>query len=77
MYLLEYEKIRRNHVQHWAETLEAGDRCKATIRHKTDGSKNRHNVDIVVIENLLSERRIINYFNEITESIPYNELTKV
>ena len=77
MYLLEYEKIRRNHVQHWAETLEAGDRCKATIRHKTDGSKNRHNVDIVVIENLLSERRIIGYFDEITESIPYNELTKV
>ena len=77
MDLLEYEKIRRNHVKHLAETLEAGDRCKVTIRHKTDGSKNRHNVDIVVIENLFSERRIIGYFDEITESIPYNELTNV
>lgn len=76
MDLLEYEKNRKNHVQHWAETLEVGDRCKATIRHKTDGSKNRHNVDIVVIENLFSERRIIGYFDETTESIPYNELTK-
>ena len=76
MDLLGYDKIRRSHVQHWAERLEAGDRCKATIRHKTDGSKNRHNVDIVVIDNLLSERRIIGYFDEITESIPYNELTK-
>lgn len=77
MDLLEYENIRKNHVQHWAEKLEAGDRCKATIRHKTDGSKNRHNVDIVVIENLFSERRIIGYFDETTEVIPYNELTKV
>ena len=77
MDLHEYEKIKREHVSHWAQTLEIGDRCKATIRHQTDGSKNRHNVDIVVIENYKTESYIVGYFDDITEKIPYNELTKV
>lgn len=25
-------------IKHWAEGLQVGDRCKATIRHKKDGT---------------------------------------
>ena len=64
------------YVSHWAEKLKIGDRCKATIRHKTDGSKNLHNVVIIVVENLQSEKKIVGYFKKRKKKIPYNELSK-
>lgn len=36
-------------IAHWATKLEVGDRFKATLRHKTDGTQNKHNVDCIVI----------------------------
>ena len=77
MDLEKFEQIKKTHLNHWAESLEAGDRCKATIRHKTDGSKNRHNVEIIVVSNIQSELRIIGWDKhkpERTFSIPYNGL---
>lgn len=65
------------YISHWAEELESGDRCLATIRHKTDGSKNRHNVEIIVVENLQSEKKIVGYFKKRKKHIPYNELSKM
>jgi len=62
------------HINHWAEELEPGDKCLATIRHKTDGSKNLHNIEIIVIENELLEKRIMGYFKRHKKSIPYNDL---
>lgn len=41
--------------QHWAYSLQVGDRCQATIRHKTDGSKNL--VDVPVIVAAVDRRR--------------------
>ena len=35
--------------KHWAEDLQTGDIVYATIRHKTDGKLNRHNVSCIVI----------------------------
>lgn len=64
------------YISHWAEELQVGDKCKATIRHKTDGSKNLHNVEIIVVENLQSEKKIVGYFNKRKKQIPYNELSK-
>lgn len=64
------------HISHWAEELQVGDRCKATIRHKTDGSKNLHNVEIIVVENLQSEKKIVGYFKKRKKHIFYNELSK-
>ena len=64
------------YISHWAEELQIGDRCRATIRHKTDGSKNLHNVEIIVVENFQSEKKIVGYFNKHKKQIPYNELSK-
>jgi len=63
-------------VTHWAEKLQVGDRCKATIRHKTDGSKNMHNLEVIVVENLQSEKKIIGYFDDQKKHICYNELSE-
>ena len=76
MDLEKFKEIEKKYVSHWAERLEPGDRCKATIRHKTDGSKNRHNVEIIVIENLHSEEKIVGYFKKRKYQISYNELSK-
>lgn len=69
MDLHEYERIKREHVSHWAQPLEVGYICKATIQHQTDDSKNRHNVDavVIVIENhkTKTESYIIGYFDGI------------
>jgi len=74
---MDINKFNTNtHVSHWAETLQIGDRCTATIRHKTDGSKNLHNVDVIVVENNKSKQEIVGYFNKRTKAIAYNELTK-
>lgn len=80
MDLDKFEEIKKNHVSHWAEKLEPGDVCKATIRHETDGSKNRHNVEVIVVENCKSEARITAWDKltwRIKFSINYNELTKI
>ena len=76
MDLIKFNQINHKHISHWAEELEEGDRCLATIRHKTDGSKNLHNVEVIIIENLHSERIIVGYYNNKKYKIPYNELSK-
>jgi len=75
MNLEKFKEIEEKYVNHWAERLEPGDRCKATIRHKTDGSKNLHNVEIIVVENLHSEEKIVGYFKKRKKQIQYNELS--
>jgi len=67
----------QKYTGHWAEELEAGDRCKATIRHKTDGGKNRHNVELIVIENNNNTKQITAWDGENQITIDYNELTKI
>lgn len=47
---------------HWAENLQIGNKCLATIRHKTDGSKNLHNVEVIVIENNCIDKEIVGWF---------------
>ena len=69
--------INSKYVSHWAKDLQVGDRCKATIRHKTDGTKNRHNVEVIVVENLQSKKHILGYFDGCKKLIPYYELSKI
>ena len=61
--------------QHWAELLEVGDRCIATIRHKTDGTKNLHGIEGIVIENNKAKKEISFWFPEFKALVPYNDLT--
>lgn len=65
--------------KHWAEDLQVGDRVLATIRHKTNGKLNRHNVNIVVISNDAVNQEIKGLDNEkgIWLFIPYNELKPI
>lgn len=63
--------------KHWADALEIGDKCLATIRHKTDGSKNLHNVEVIVIENKKKDKEIVGWFPEYKVRIPYNELSEI
>lgn len=63
------------YLKDWREDLQPGDRCLATIRHETDGTKNIHNAEVIVAENNLKLKQIVGfYFKKYT--IPYNELTK-
>jgi len=55
--------------------LEIGDRCKATIRHKTDGSKNLINVDVIVCENNKEASFITVQYKNKKYTVPYNELS--
>jgi hypothetical protein len=64
-------------IKHWAESLEVGDKCLATIRHKTDGSKNLHNVEVIVIENNATKEEISAWFPEYKAVIPYNDLKEL
>lgn len=66
-----------NNNSNWGENLEPGDKCLATIRHKTDGSKNRHNVEIIVIDNFQSLSYITAWDRKKKRKfkIPYNELS--
>ena len=76
----QYELIRMmegKSYSHFAEKLQMGDRCIATIRHQTDGSKNIIGANVVVISNILKERIIRAYFNHAEYNIPYYELTKL
>lgn len=62
--------------KHWAEKLEIGDRVTATIRHKTDGSKNIHNAKIIVIVNYKHLHEISAWYNDKRIKIPYNEINQ-
>ena len=64
--------------KHWAESLEIGDKCLATIRHKIDGEKNIHNAKIIVIENDKNNRIIKGNlaFTKDVYDLPYNELSE-
>ena len=64
--------METKYKKHWAESLEMGDRCKATIRHQTDGTKNIHNADIIVIKHL--DKAILAAFDGNEVVVPYNEL---
>lgn len=64
-------------IKHWAEKLQTGDRCIATIRHKTDGSKNIHNAKIIVMVNYTHVSKISAWYNDKRVSVPYNELSEI
>ena len=61
--------------KHWAEELEVGDKCFATIRHLTDGTKNLHNVEVIVIENRIATQEVSAWIPEFKVLVPYNDLT--
>ncbi|WP_284460653.1 hypothetical protein [Chryseobacterium sp.] len=64
-------------VKHWAESLKTGDKCKGTIRHPSDGAKNRINIDLTVVTNCkeFGFNSIIAKDSEgFTFRVPYNEL---
>jgi hypothetical protein len=61
--------------KHWAEELEVGDKCLATIRHKTDGEKNLHNVEVIVVEKWIDTQQISAWFPpHFKVLVPYNDL---
>jgi len=62
---------------HWAESLEPADRCKATIRHSSNGAKNLIDVEVIVVRNRKREREIEAVHGPTPYTIPYNELTKI
>jgi hypothetical protein len=67
--------------KHWAASLETGDRVTATIRHKTDGTLNKHNVPCIVIANYPHSNGmsgfIITHEDDCGEiAVPYNELSE-
>jgi hypothetical protein len=64
-------------ISHWAEKLEIGDKCLATIRHKEGGEKNLHNVEVIVIDNDWENKEIHAWFPEYKVVIPYNELKPI
>lgn len=64
---------------HWAEKLEPGDRCLATIRHKTDGAMNLNNIKVIVVENNPHESSIIctGFFSKDKSIVKYNDLREL
>lgn len=63
---------------HWAKLLKIGDFTIATIRDPTDGTKNRHNVLVSVIDNNGISVRAMDVNNiELEFIIPYNDLRRV
>jgi hypothetical protein len=71
------EFYKQKYVGHWAEELEVGDRCTATIRHKTDGSKNIIDATVIVVQNNKERKSIIGWLAPNEHEIPYNELGKL
>lgn len=63
--------------RHWAEDLQTGDKALACIRHKTDGSKNIHNAEIIVITNNIHECWVLAAHKNIEYQIPYMELKQL
>jgi hypothetical protein len=68
------EKMNKKSISHFAEDLKLGDKCFATIRHESDGSKNIHNASVIVIENDKQKRVIKAWYRPNEHSIPYNDL---
>jgi len=63
-------------VKHWAESLQSGDRVTGTIRHKTDGNLNRHNVEMIVAEVIPEHKQVLAVVYGFTIYVPFNELNK-
>ena len=59
---------------HWAERLKSGDKVKATLRHQTDGSKNKFNVEVIVISVNKNAREILAHTDYGTKKIDFCEL---
>jgi hypothetical protein len=69
--------FQEKYIKHWAESLEIGDICLATIRHKTDGTKNLHNVKMIVIENNNRKQEIVGWTSDHKATVPYNDLKEL
>ena len=61
-------------TKHPAESLKTDDKFTATLRHKTDGSKNIHSAEVIVVENHIQEKEIVGYYNNGFVTVPYNEI---
>ena len=64
-------------AKHWAESLEAGDRAIATIRHETDGSKNINNANVIVFFNNKMDKNIAVIYEDKKILIAYNDITEI
>jgi hypothetical protein len=73
---MNYEDYAEKYKGHWAEKLQVADRVIATLRHKTDGSRNVHGAEVIVVENKAREKVIIGWWNDREYTIAYNELKK-
>ena len=71
-----FKELQGKTISHWAEHLQSGDRCIATIRHKTDGSKNIIGANVIVVENQKLVKHIIAFYKSERFLIPYNDLKK-
>lgn len=63
--------------EHWAESLQQGDRVLATIRHQTDGTLNRHNVNMIVVDVDIRKKQIKGVNEGSFYMIPFMELTQL
>lgn len=63
--------------EHFAKKLKAGDEFIATIRHKTDGSKNLLNQKCIVVHNGELGDSLIGKTESGIVRIPYNEITEI
>lgn len=62
-------------IIHWATTLKQGDKAIATIRHETDGSKNIHNAEVLILNNNSRRQMVMGEHFGQYYTIPYNDLT--
>lgn len=72
---MDLKQFQEKTITHFAENLVKGDRLKATIRHKTDGSKNLINVDVIFLESNISSRTIKAAYKDSVYEIPFNDLS--
>lgn len=65
-----------NEIKHWAENLQVADRVTGTIRHKTDGNLNRHDVEMIVVQVIVPSKQILAYIVSDCKTMPisFNEL---
>ncbi|WP_278494909.1 hypothetical protein [Chryseobacterium arthrosphaerae] len=66
-----------NLTEHFAKKLKAGDTFIATIRHKTDGTKNLVNKKCTVVHNGGLEDSLIAKMDHGIVRIPYNEINEI
>lgn len=66
-------------IKHWAESLQIGDRCLATIRHKTDGNMNLIKAAAIITDNSIATQEVYVWVEQRKNpvKVPYNELTKI